>query len=118
MLACLPMQFKKGCVIVMSKIAVLGDRDSVLGFRALGLSVFPTKDAEQARSQLVQLAKNDYAIIYITEQLAAQLQEEISRYDDQLAPAIIPIPGEAGSLGIGSAALQRAMERAVGANIL
>ena len=33
----------------MYKIAVVGDRDSVLGFQALGLSVFPTDTAEQAR---------------------------------------------------------------------
>lgn len=32
----------------MYKIAVLGDRDSVLGFRALGLDVFFADDAETA----------------------------------------------------------------------
>lgn len=105
-------------MIVMSKIAVLGDRDSVLGFRALGLSVFPVSNPEEAGTQLAHLAKTDYAIIYITEQLAAQLSAEIARYDDQTSPAVIPIPGKAGSLGLGSGALQRAMERAVGANIL
>ena len=33
----------------MYKIAVLGDRDSVLGFRALGLDVFFADDAETGR---------------------------------------------------------------------
>ena len=105
-------------MIAMSKIAVLGDRDSVLGFRALGLAVFPVNSAEEAARELGYLAKANYAIIYITEQLAAQLPDEIAHYDDQISPAVIPIPGKSGSLGLGSSALQRAMERAVGANIL
>ena len=29
------------------KIAVLGDKDSVLGFKALGLDVFPAESAEE-----------------------------------------------------------------------
>ena len=40
----------------MYKIAVLGDRDSVLGFRALGLDVFFADDAETGRKALRRLA--------------------------------------------------------------
>ena len=39
-------------------------------------------------------------------------------YKDELRPAIILIPGRSGSLGIGKANIQRAIERAVGADIL
>ncbi|MFR6187046.1 MAG: V-type ATP synthase subunit F [Lawsonibacter sp.] len=55
---------------------------------------------------------------YLTEQLAAQLQSEIARYQDALTPAIILIPGKEGSLGIGMANVTNAVERAVGADIL
>ena len=51
----------------MYKIAVIGDRDSVLGFRALGLDVFPTEDTDAGRRMLHRLAQEDYAVIYITE---------------------------------------------------
>ena len=44
----------------MYKIAVLGDRDSVLGFKALGLDIFPTEGTEEARQTLHKLAKEDY----------------------------------------------------------
>jgi V/A-type H+-transporting ATPase subunit F len=54
----------------------------------------------------------------MTEQLAAQLTSDIDRYKDSVTPAIILIPGKSGSLGIGSSALQSAVERAVGADIL
>ena len=102
----------------MYKIAVLGDKDSVLGFRALGLDVFAANHAEQARPILHRLAKEGYAIIYLTEQLAAGLSAEIARYKDELTPAIILIPGKEGSLGIGMSNIKKAVERAVGADIL
>src|SRR5699024_8853325 len=63
----------KGCVRRMYKIAVLGDRDSVLGFRALGLDTFFVEDTEEARHTLHRLARENYAIIYMTEALAEPL---------------------------------------------
>lgn len=102
----------------MYKIAVLGDRDSVLGFRALGLDVFPVEEPEQARGILHRLAKEEYAIIYLTEQLVSHLQADIARYRDALTPAIILIPGKEGSLGIGMRNVTQTVERAVGADIL
>lgn len=102
----------------MYKIAVLGDRDSVLGFQALGLSVFPVEQTQEARQTLHNLARDEYAVIYITEQLARDISADIDRYKDNITPAIILIPGKGGSLGLGSGALQKAVERAVGADIL
>ena len=100
------------------RIAVLGDRDSVLGFKALGLDVYPAETAEEARPILHRLAREDTAILYLTEQLAAGLEAEIARYKDALTPAIILIPGKAGSLGIGMANVKKSVERAVGTDIL
>ena len=102
----------------MYKIAVVGDRDSVLGFQALGLSVFPTETVEQARQTVNQLAKEDYAILYLTEQLGQQLADLLARYQSQVTPAIILITGKEGSLGIGMKNITSAVERAVGADIL
>ena len=101
----------------MYKIAVIGDKASVLGFKALGLDVFPTDSVEQAKSTLHALAKEDYAVVYLTEALGADMAAEMAYYKDELKPAIILIPGREGSLGIGKANLQKAIERAVGADI-
>ena len=100
------------------KIAVLGDRESVMGFKALGLEVFPAETVEEAKAALHRLAKDNCAVVYLTEQYAAQMEAEIARYKDALTPAIILIPGKAGSLGIGMASIKSAVERAVGADIL
>ena len=102
----------------MYKIAVMGDKDSVLGFKALGLEVCPVETPEAGRAALHRMAKENYAIIYMTEQLASQLSQEVARYKDALTPAIILIPGKEGSLGIGMANVKTAVERAVGADIL
>ena len=58
----------------MYRIGVIGDRDSVLGFQALGLEAAPAENAEEARQALHRMAKENFAIVYLTEQLAAQLQ--------------------------------------------
>ena len=102
----------------MHDIAVLGDRESVLGFKALGLDVVPAETPEEGRKALHRLAQEGCAIIYMTEQLAAALGPEIAKYDDCVRPAVILIPGKAGSLGIGMANVKKSVERAVGADIL
>ncbi|MEG1773610.1 MAG: V-type ATP synthase subunit F [Oscillospiraceae bacterium] len=102
----------------MYKAAVIGDRQSVLGFRALGLTVFTTEDAHEAAQALHRLAKDGCAVIYITEQLAAQIPQDIARYIEDPKVAVIPIPSKDGSLGIGDREVHKAVERAVGADIL
>jgi len=99
-------------------IAVVGDWDSVMGFRALGLDAHPASTPEQAREEIKRLAKTDCAVIYLTETLAKSMPDVLERYKDELRPAIILIPGREGSLGIGKDNIQRAIERAVGADIL
>ena len=104
----------------MLKIAVIGGRETVMGFKALGLEACPVANADEAREMLRKLTKEseEYAIIYIEENLAVELQSEIDRYKDSPTPAIILIPGREGSTGLGLSALKAAVERAVGTNIL
>ena len=102
----------------MNRIAVIGGRDSVLGFRALGLETCIAETGEQAKAAIHRMAKESYAIIYLTEHLAAQIPAEIERRRGELTPAVILIPGWEGSLGIGTAGVHAAAEKAVGADIL
>ncbi len=104
----------------MLKIAVIGGKDTVVGFKALGLDTFPAASAAEAGKILRSLTRDseDYAIIYIEETLAAQLTQEIDKFKDSPTPAIILIPGREGSIGLGQSALKSAVERAVGTNIL
>ena len=102
----------------MYKIGVIGDRDSVLGFIAVGFTVKTANDPQQAAAWLKQMAAGDYAVVYVTEDLAVGMQEEIEKYKDKMLPAVIVIPGKEGSTGFGMTNLKKSVERAVGADNL
>ena len=56
----------------MYKIGVIGDPVSVVGFKAVGLDVFPCEEGREARKLIRRLAESEYAILYITEDLAEE----------------------------------------------
>ena len=102
----------------MYKIAVLGDYDSIYGFAALGLAVFPAEDGETGAALLERLAGEEYGIIYVTEALAGQMREALEKYEEQLYPAVLMIPGISGNTGEGMARVRRYVEQAVGSDVL
>ncbi|HHV60198.1 MAG TPA: V-type ATP synthase subunit F [Clostridiaceae bacterium] len=102
----------------MYKIGVIGDKDSILGFLALGLNIFPVKDKTEAESVFTKLVNEEFALIYITETTAKEILPLIQKYKEQSFPVVVPIPGIKGSENIGMQAVRNAVERAVGANIL
>lgn len=102
----------------MYKIAVMGDRDSIYGFAAVGLEPFLITEPEEASRKLKELVESDYAVIYITEALAEQLEREIAYYSERKLPAIILIPGVSGNTGKGIQAVKRSVEQAVGSDII
>jgi len=102
----------------MYKIGVIGDKDSILGFKILGISVFPVTLPEEAAKTLNNMVREGYAVVYITEQIATKMIETIESYKSSKFPVIILIPGNQGSLGIGMGEIKKSMEKAVGADIL
>ncbi|NLC19291.1 MAG: V-type ATP synthase subunit F [Clostridiales bacterium] len=102
----------------MYKVAVIGDRDSIYGFAALGLDTYSVDGREEAARILKNSAEGNYAVIYVTESLFADLKDQIERYTTSYLPAIIPIPGVAGNTGIGMGNVKKSVERAVGSDII
>ena len=103
----------------MYKIGMIGNRESVLGFMALGFAVYEADTPKDAAALLEGLVKGgEHAVLFLTETLAVGMAEELTRYKDLPLPAITVIPDKGGSNGYGMAALKRAAERAVGADIL
>ncbi len=102
----------------MGSVAVLGDRDSVYGFAALGLDVYFVEIGEDASPLLKKLCKSDYSIIYITEVAAATAEKVIEKYSFSRTPAIILIPGVTGNTEKGIAAVKKSVEKAVGSDIV
>ncbi|MEG1613209.1 MAG: V-type ATP synthase subunit F [Clostridia bacterium] len=99
------------------RIAVVGDKDSVLAFKALGLEVFPVTNQEEAEDTVKLLAR-EFAVIFITEQVAMQISSLVARYKSRPYPAVIPIPSGEGSNGFGMNGIRKDVEKAIGADIL
>lgn len=102
----------------MHKAAVIGDYDSIYGFGALGIDVFPVEDKTEAVHQIRRLVKGSYAMIYIVESLAEKVGDELEKYKELITPAIILIPGVAGNTGAGVLGVKNSVEQAIGSDIL
>jgi V/A-type H+/Na+-transporting ATPase subunit F len=101
----------------MYEICVIGDKDSVLGFKALGFTVYIVHDAAEAE-QIIEKAARNYAVIFIADNYARELKSVIDEYRNRKLPSIVPIYGGSGETGVGMKIIRDAMERAVGADIL
>ena len=100
-----------------NRIAVIGDKDSILAFKAVGADVFSVKDKYDAEETVKKLART-YAIIFISEDIAAQIEEITDRYKSRPFPAVIPIPTASGSTGYGMSGIGKNVEKAIGSDIL
>ena len=101
-----------------AKIAVIGDKESIIIFRALGFHTVDAVTGETVSKAIKKLAEDNYAVIYITEDAAETAEETIDQYKTIAYPAIIPIPGRTGAKGIGMKSVRANVEKAIGADIL
>ena len=98
------------------KTAIIGDGESILVFKAVGVEPFAVKTALEAEKKLAEIAKT-YKIIFITDDFAEKLDDKIKQYNSQSYPIITSVPSKAGSNGYGESVLISAMEKALGINI-
>lgn len=102
----------------MYKVAVVGDKDSILGFKALGVATYPVTGGEEAARALSAIAREKVAVVCITEAVAQQIQPQIEELNKKLLPAVVLIPNNQGSLGLGLKQIKKNAEKAIGADIL
>ena len=50
-------QLKKGSHKRLSKVGIIGDKDTVMGFLALGIDIFPGYSAEEIKKTFHKLAE-------------------------------------------------------------
>ncbi len=101
------------------KMAVVGDRDSVLAFRAVGAETYPAADGAEAKARIIELMRRgDTAVIFVTEDVAVQIADTLEKLKKETYPVIIPIPTAAGGNGFGLAGIRRDVEKAIGSDIL
>ena len=112
------------------KLAIVGAREAIAGFALLGADTVAVESQQQALEELYRLKKetrkdeqgverNTYAIVFITEDLAAGITpDDEKKLAKGALPAIVPLPSTHGSSGYGLQRLKRIVERAVGSDIL
>ena len=101
------------------RIAMIGDSSTVRGFSAGGIDPYPAEDSVQASRCLEELVEQqEHAIIFITETLAESIIDNITRIKSGPVPAVIIIPDQSTTKGIGYEKIRFAVERAIGIDLL
>lgn len=112
------------------RIAIIGPKESIAGFRLLGADIESAYTPDEAVASLFRLKRmtktddagrerNVYGIVYITEDLAAGIgPEDQKKLSRGALPAIVALPSHQGSNGYGIKHLHQIVERAIGSNIL
>ena len=95
------------------KIAAVGEHSSVILFHTAGTA----SDIEEAERAIRQFVKEGYEIIFLSERLAEDMEEELKRYRASAYPLILPIPDRAGPTGYSMNKITENMEKAIGTNI-
>jgi len=101
------------------KIAVIGDRDTVTGFRLVGVSECASpKSPDETRELLLDYFRDpNMGLIIITEPLAKEVEDTIVELSQSPIPVILLIPDRNGSTGTYESVLKELIRRAVGIEI-
>ena len=100
-----------------TKIAVIGDRASVIIFSAVGVTVKEADTPKEAERAVFELVQQGYKVIFITEVLFRDIPDLVEKYRESAYPTLIPIPDRSGSMHIGEKSVIHNMEKAIGTNI-
>lgn len=103
---------------MVNKIAVIGDKDSVTAFKAVGVEVFDATTPEQAQSLIKKLTNEQYAVLFLAENLAEKIPETLNKAKTRTYPAIVPIPTTRESSGFGMKGIKADVEKAIGVDII
>jgi V/A-type H+-transporting ATPase subunit F len=102
----------------MYRIGVIGDYDSICGFSALGMDIFPVKNTDEAKKKIRELDNGEYGIVYITEPMIKRMPEEYARFEEKMMPAVVPIPSFTGGQGFAMSTIRNYVKQAVGSDII
>lgn len=101
----------------MLKIGMIGDYESSIGFKAVGVDTYVVRDFKEAKDILLSLVKSGYGIVFITEDIASSMEELINRANREAECAVLVIPSVKGSTGFSRERIRKSVERAVGIDI-
>jgi V/A-type H+-transporting ATPase subunit F len=100
------------------KIGIIGEKKSVLAFQALGIQTFGVSGEEDLNIILQEIGADDFAVIFVTEDIMQKYGPEIESLMRGTLPAVLVVPGVSGVGQKGKESLKKIMERALGSDAL
>ncbi len=104
----------------MSDVAIIGDIDTVTGFKLGGVKkgIIVNND-EEAKDALDELLDSEISIIIITQKIADEIREHINkRLGSDVLPMIIEIPDKSGSSEGGADQMAALIKRVIGVEMV
>jgi len=75
-----------------NSLAIIGNEDVVLGFKALGFKVYPLKEPQQFKAILTEVLKDKAAVCLLQDDIYSSVQDELNNYRNLPLPVFIPFP--------------------------
>lgn len=100
------------------KIGVMGDKESIAAFGALGLALAPVDSEEAAEAVLEKWAGEDFAVIFVTEDLARKMGARLDAWRLSYLPVVTLIPSARQAPYLGRQELRTAIRKATGIDMI
>lgn len=71
-------------------LAIIGDQDAVLGFKALGFNAYPLKEIQEFNTILEEILKQKPVVCLVQDNIYVLAQEQINNYRNLPLPVFIP----------------------------
>ncbi|MBI2434192.1 MAG: hypothetical protein HYV26_15155 [Candidatus Hydrogenedentes bacterium] len=102
----------------MPKAVALGEQHLVMGYTAAGVEVMPVRDEHEFARQLAGLARNpEVAVVFATENMAADAPEAVSNFRGSSKAALLIVPSYEGATRAGFQSMRKLVERSLGVDI-
>jgi V/A-type H+-transporting ATPase subunit F len=102
----------------MSNIALIGEKELIIGFNLVGMKLFPVVNSEEAIKALKDCNKNNFAIVFITDNIAQKIIDKIEEYQKISSISICILPNRIKDTNLNINILRKNVEKAVGTDIL
>ncbi len=100
-------------------LAAIGSYEMALPFQAVGIKsvILNSENRNTFEETLEQLAREDYAVVFIQEDLFVEFMAKVEEINDRYSVSVLPVPSPSGATGAGLASIRGSVEKAVGMDI-
>lgn len=100
-----------------NEIAVIGDKDSIMGFKAIGFDTYEMvkKEDQDIKQYVIAILRKNYKIVYITENYFLICEKDIEEFlKNRSYPIVTVVPTTADNKNIAYDSIKKLVEKALG----